>query len=308
MVKLFQNSQTDVPLEDPSALAKFGKLEVVARLVVEGFIMGQHKSPYKGASIEFIEHRQYYPGDEIRHIDWRAFGKTGKYYVKEFEDETNLRCYLVVDASGSMGYGASTLTKFEYARQLAASMGHLLLKQRDATGLITFDTRIRDRIDPSTNPKTFRRMVHALMELEVGEETSMTKVLTELLPTVKRRSLIVIISDCFDQIDPLMEVLKRYRHSRHEVVLFQIVTPEEEDFPFTRPTRFHNLERADHHVLVDPHRLRQHYLEQYNEFCNGLARFCASSGIDHEKMLTTEPYHKALGAYLNVRTRKKKKK
>lgn len=307
MAKLTRKSPADIPLDDPSALKNFGKLEVVARLVVEGFIMGQHKSPFKGASIEFVEHRQYYPGDEIRHIDWRAFGKTGKYYVKEYEDETNLRCYLVVDASGSMGYGQSTLTKFDYAKQLAASLGHLLLKQRDATGLVTFDTDIRDRIDPATSPKTFRQLAHKLSARTVGLETSMSKVLLEMLPTIKRRSLVVIMSDCFDDIDSLMPVLKRFRHSRNEVVLFHIVAPEEENFPFTRPTRFHNLEREAHHLLVDPHRLRQHYMEQYTTFCENLSQFCASTGIDYEKMVTTDPYHKALGAYLDARARKKRK-
>src|SRR5262245_30964252 len=133
-------TQNEASLSDPTALAKFGKLEVVARLVVEGMMIGQHKSPFKGSSVEFVEHRQYYPGDEIRHIDWRAYGKTGKYYIKEFEDETNLRCYLLVDASASMGYAASTLSKFDYARCLAASLAWLLHTQRDASGLVTFDT------------------------------------------------------------------------------------------------------------------------------------------------------------------------
>ena len=145
----------EAPLDDPTALAQFGRLEVVARLVVDGYIMGLHKSPFKGASVEFVEHRQYYPGDEIRHIDWRAFGKTGKYYIKEFEDETNLRCYLVVDASGSMAYGSSTISKFDYARQLASALGYLLLRQRDAVGLLTFDDNIRDRVEPRPILKTF---------------------------------------------------------------------------------------------------------------------------------------------------------
>ena len=147
------------PLQDPSALVAFGRLEIVARHVVEGYMMGQHESPFKGSSIEFVEHRQYYPGDEIRHIDWRAYGKTGKYYIKEFEDETNLRCHLVLDASGSMKYGDSTISKFEYARLLTASLGYLLLNQRDAAGLVTFDTKIRERIQPSASRKVFRHVI-----------------------------------------------------------------------------------------------------------------------------------------------------
>ena len=168
MAKLFSRGTAEIPLNDPTALAKFGKLEVVARLVVEGYMVGQHKSPFKGTSVEFTEHRQYCPGDEIRHIDWRAFGKTGKYYIKEFEDETNLRCYLLVDGSGSMSYGDSTISKFEYGRHLAAALGYLLLSQRDAVGVITFDTQPRNHIEPSANAQTFQRVTSALKDYEPG--------------------------------------------------------------------------------------------------------------------------------------------
>lgn len=310
MAKLFtkSSSKRDAPLADPTALSKFGNLEVVARLVVEGYMLGQHKSPFKGASIEFVEHRQYYPGDEIRHIDWRAYGKTGKYYIKEYEDETNLRCYMLVDGSGSMGYGDSTISKFDYARYLASSLGYLLLQQRDANGLVTFDTEVRDRFDPSTNPKNFQRIVKTLENFKTGQETSLAGVFENLLPTIKRRSLIVILSDCFDDIDRLATVLKAFRHSRHEVILFQIVAPEEEDFPFGRPTQFRSLERSGHRLLVDPHQLRKIYLEQYNEFCADLAKRCGMIGVDHQKLVTSDPYHIALGKFLDSRTRRKGKK
>ena len=310
MAKLFtkSSSKRDAPLADPTALSKFGNLEVVARLVVEGYMLGQHKSPFKGASIEFVEHRQYYPGDEIRHIDWRAYGKTGKYYIKEYEDETNLRCYLLVDASGSMGFGESTLSKFEYARQLATSLGYLLLTQRDACGLITFDTKVRDRCEPSNTPQSFQQITHTLQKLVPGDETSIAGVFEQLLPTIKRRSLIVVFSDCFDRIEPLSKALELFRHSRHEVVLFHVVAPEEEEFPFSRPTQFRNLERINHRLLVDPHKLRNLYLEQYGEFCAELQRRCGAVGVDYQKLVTTVPYHKALGAYLDMRSRRKGKK
>src|SRR5262245_12244995 len=192
---------TNAPLHDPTALARFGNREVVVRLVVEGYMMGQHKSPFKGSSIEFVEHRQYYPGDEIRHIDWRAYGKTGRYYIKEYEDETNLRCYLLVDASGSMAYAGETLSKYDYARHVAASLGYLLLAQRDAAGLVTFDTKVRDRFDPSTNPKNFQLLVQMLENRQPGRETSLASVIEQVAPTLKRRSLIVLLSDCFDSLD-----------------------------------------------------------------------------------------------------------
>jgi len=235
-----------VPLDDPTALARFGRLEVIARLVVEGYIMGLHKSPFKGTSVEFTEHRRYYPGDEIRHIDWRVYGKTGKYFIKEFEDETNLRCCLLVDGSGSMGYGQSTLSKFDYARQLAASLGHLLLSQRDAVGLTLFDTTIRERFDPSTHPRTFQRLTGALEASRPGEESGLAAAFEEILTTLKRRCLVVILSDFLDNVDDLIDSLKAFRHARHELLLFHVVAPEEAEFPFGRPTQFRNLERAGH--------------------------------------------------------------
>lgn len=298
-----KNARDDVPLSDPTALAKFGKLEVVAKLVVEGYLIGQHKSPFKGASIEFVEHRQYYPGDEIRHIDWRAFGKTGKFYIKEYEDETNLRAYLLVDASGSMNYAGKTLSKWHYARQVAAAMGYLLLSQRDAVGMMTFDTAVRDIAEPSTAAHSFERIAALLGEREPGGETSLGDVLAGIVPTLKRRSLVFVISDLFDEVEKVLAAMKELRHSRHEVVLLHIVAPEEEEFPFARPTQFRNLERLANRVLVDPHRLRKHYLENYRRFCKELAAGCGALGCDYFKLQTTDPYDRALGEYLDTRSR-----
>ncbi len=294
-------------LEDPTALARFGNLEMVARLVVEGYLMGQHKSPFKGSSIEFVEHRQYYPGDEIRHIDWRAYGKTGKYYIKEYEDETNLRCHLILDASGSMAYGKSTISKFEYARYLVASLGFLLLSQRDATGLMTFDTKLRDIVAPTTNAQNFQRLTDVLERTKPGDETSLADVFEQMQSQIKRRSLVIIISDCFDNAEKLATVLKRIRHSGSEVILFQIVAPEEEDFPFQRPTMFRSLEKSSHRELVDPNRLRAHYLESYRAFCEDLQKRCGNLGADYEKIVTNEPLYRALGTFLSARTHRKSK-
>lgn len=288
--------------QDPAELAGFGRLEVVARLVVEGFMIGQHKSPFKGSSIEFVEHRQYYPGDEIRHIDWRAYGKTGRYYIKEYEDETNLRCWLLLDSSGSMAWAGSTVSKFEYARYLVASLGYLLLSQRDATGLVTWDARVRDRIEPAASAGNLRRIMQTLDVTQPGGETSLAEVLASLLPTLKRRGLVVIVSDCFDDLDRLIAALKQYRHARHEVVLLRIVTPEEEEFPFSTPTQFRSLEQPRHRILVDPHRLRAHYLEKYGEFASGLAKRAAAAGIDLQTFRTDSPVQKSLGEFLVSRT------
>ncbi|MCA9089366.1 MAG: DUF58 domain-containing protein [Planctomycetaceae bacterium] len=296
----------NAPLHDPTALAKFGRLDVVARLIVEGYMIGQHKSPFKGSSVEFVEHRQYYPGDEIRHIDWRAYGKTGRYFVKEFEEETNLRAYLVMDASGSMAYQGKTLSKFHYGRLLAAALGYLLISQRDAVGLTIFDTKVRERQEPATSPRRFQQIASALENTQPGQETSLSKVFQSIVPTFKRRSLVIVISDCFDNIDDLGIVLQQLRHARHEVLLFQVIAPEEEEFPFTKPTQFRSLELDSHRILTDPHRLRQAYLDQFRKFQGQLQQLVGNLGIDYCKLSTTDPYDLALGAFLDRRSRRKK--
>ncbi|MCA9053959.1 MAG: DUF58 domain-containing protein [Planctomycetaceae bacterium] len=292
---------------DPKVLDSIKKLELRARLVVEGFVSGMHESPYRGFSVEFAQHREYVPGDDIRFVDWKVYAKSDRIYIKEFEEETNLRSYLLVDGSGSMGYGQSTLSKFDYARYLASALGYLLVGQRDAVGLMTFDTQVRERIEPSTNPLNYRRIVDALQRWKPGSETSLARVFSQLIPTLKRRSLVILVSDFFDEIAPLREALKQFRHDRHEVILFQVVAPEEEEFPFSRPTQFRSLEKSGHRILVDPHRLRSIYLEQYAKFTRDLEQTCGNLGIDLIRLVTSQPYHQALGAYLNARARRKGK-
>lgn len=301
-------ARTPAVLDDPTALAKFGSLEVVAKMIVEGYMIGQHKSPFKGSSVEFVEHRQYYPGDEIRHIDWRAYGKTGHYYVKEYEEETNLRAYLMVDCSGSMAYRGKTISKFDYARQLAAAIAYLLLGQRDGCGLITFDSKVEDRWEPSTNRETFSQIVKLLQARRPGLENKIGEVLTQILPTLKRRCLIFLFTDGFDDLEPLATALKLMRTARHEVVLIQITAPEEEEFPFKQPTQFRSLEQADHEILTDPHRLRKLYLTRFKAFREDLIKHCGSAGIDFLSLTTDKPYQKALGEFLNLRVQRKRQR
>ncbi len=295
-------------LDDPTALARFGGLEVVARMVVEGYMIGQHKSPFKGSSVEFVEHRQYYPGDEIRHIDWRAYGKTGHYYVKEYEEETNLRAYLIVDCSGSMAFRGKTISKYDYARQLAASLAYLLLGQRDGCGLITFDTNVADRCEPSSNREAFGQIVKLLEARRPGRDGRISDVVSQILPTLKRRCLVFLFTDAFDELEPLAAALKLLRMARHEVVLFQITAPEEEEFPYKQPTQFRNLERHEQEILADPFRLRQLYLKRFTSFREGLVKHCGSAGIDFLSLTTERPYHKVLGEFLAMRVRRKKQR
>lgn len=294
------SSEQSIPNEGGQAVPT-GKLDLIARQLVEGLMMGRHRSPFKGSSVEFVEHREYYPGDEIRHIDWRAFGKTGRYYIKEFEDETSLRSQILVDASGSMKYAGKSSSKFRYASALAASLAWLLLSQRDSVGLMTFDSKIREQLRQSSNRDVFRQMSQMLEDTTPGDDTSLGKVIESALPSIKRRSLLILISDCFDSLEAIESALQRCRHAKHEVVLFQIAAPEEMEFPFERPTQFRNFEDTDNRLLVDPARLRKEYLRQYTEFSNGLVRLCGRLAIDHCVVKTSDPLQEVLGNWLAER-------
>jgi len=296
-------AQSPLP-SDPTALLSFGRLELVARQLVDGLMMGRHRSPFKGSSVEFVEHREYYPGDDMRHIDWRAYGKTGHYYIKEFEDETNLRAYLLLDASGSMAYAGRSAGKYDYARLLTGALTWLLLSQRDAVGLFMFDNTVRDQIKPSSSRDTYRRIIQVLEETSPGEDTGLAAVAEEILPTLRRRSMVILISDCFDSVERLESVLQRLRHASHEVVVFRIAAPEEVEFPFDRPTQFRNLEVADHRLLVDPARLRQEYLRQYREFSEGLQKVCGDLAVDYRVVMTSDPMQDVLGQWLAERMAK----
>jgi uncharacterized protein (DUF58 family) len=287
---------------DPSCLDRFGRLELLARLVVEGVMSGLHKSPFKGFSVEFAEHRHYGPGDEIRHIDWRAFGKTDRYYVKEYEEETNLKAYLVVDTSGSMGYAGRTVSKFEYARQLAAGLAYLMISQRDAVGLITFDDAIRSMIPALSAPSHFSVLCKSLSDARIGGETPLAGVLHSLAERIRRRGLVIILSDGFDKLDDLTNALQHLRHRRHEVLFFQVLAPEEEDFPFRRPARFRNLENLDQRLLVDPAAMRKAYLEKFHAFRESLVERIRAMGADYYKASTAVPLDQTIIDYLATRT------
>src|SRR3954465_12699495 len=282
------DSTPDLSL-DPSALPRFGRLELLARLVVEGVMAGLHKSPFKGFSVEFAEHRQYGPGDEIKHIDWRTYGKTDRYYVKEFEEETNLKAYLVVDTSSSMGYAGKTASKFEYARQLAASLAYLMISQRDAVGLVTFDTEFRAMIPPRSAPGHFSVLCRALEQATTGGEVPLSGLLDTRAGRTKRRGLVILLSDGFDNLVALTSALRHLRHRRHEVLFLHVLAPAEEEFPFRPPARFRSLERAGWSLRVDPAALRAAYLERFRAFCDGLKERARGMDVDYHRASTAEP-------------------
>ncbi len=286
---------------DPTSLSRYGRLALVARGLVEGFLTGAHKSPYKGYSVEFAEHRQYYPGDEIRHIDWRAYGKTDRYYIKEYEEETNLRAHLLVDASGSMAYTGKHQSKFVYAQYVAASLAYMMLHQRDAVGLATHDTRIRQIIPPKATSKHLLQVLRTLEETAPGGETDLAPLWHQLAGQFTRRGLVVVLSDCFDKVPALLKALQHFRHQRHEVLLFHILAPEEIEFPFTKWTQFRNLELSSQRLLVDPTWLRKEYRKNFEAFCTELRESAGKAQVDYHLMRTDQPIDRALGIYLSRR-------
>ncbi len=296
-------------LLDPEALARLGRLELIARQVVEGFVSGRHKSPYKGFSVEFAEHREYCPGDDIRDIDWRVYGKSDRYYIKQYEEETNLRATILLDASGSMkyaGHASRGVSKFRYAQMLAGSLAHLMLHQSDAVGLATFDTLVRRFIPPRSRASHLRVLLEEMGATEPGGETALSDIFHDIAERVARRGLIVIISDLFDDVDRLMGGLHHFRYKRHEVLLMHVMAPEELSFPFASWSQFRDLENDGHRVQLDPRSVRDQYLRAVAAFIEQLRREAGRMRIDYVQIDTATPFDKALSAYLARRMAKKK--
>ena len=288
----------------PSDLQRISNLQVFARQVVEGFTTGMHRSPHKGFSVEFKQHRQYVPGDEIRHIDWRVYARSDRYYIREYEEETNLRATIIVDRSGPMEYGGGKpgqVSKFEYATKLAACLSYLMLQQSDGVGLVTFDTEIRRYIPPRSRVSHLRMILNELANGKPGGETELGKVFHDLVPKLHRRGLLIIISDCFGEVSNFLKALAHFRHARHEIVIFQIWHPDELNFQFKGWTQFECMERDGVKHLIDPAVLRQAYLATLEKFRTELTRGCRRHKVDLVPFTTDEPYAKALAAYLSRR-------
>ncbi|MEM7293012.1 MAG: DUF58 domain-containing protein [Pseudomonadota bacterium] len=290
----------------PHDLSKLSNLQVLARRVVEGFCSGLHRSPHKGFSVEFKQHRQYVRGDETRHIDWNVFGKTDRIYVREYEEETNLRCTILLDESGSMAYRgnrASAVSKHHYATRLAACLSYSLLQQQDSVGLVPFSDKVGRYIPPRSKPTHLRVLLDQLEASQTGGETELGGVFHELVPKIHRRGLLCIISDCFGDVDELLRALAHFRHAKHEIIVFQIWDPDELEFPFRQWARFRSLENQEHQRLVDPSHLRASYLENLRVFRERLTRGCHRHHIDLVPLTTDIPYAEALASYFALRRR-----
>ncbi|RCS41558.1 DUF58 domain-containing protein [Bremerella cremea] len=289
-------------LLDPQTLANVQGLRLRAKHIVEGLIAGSHRSPHRGFSIEFAEHRDYAPGDDLRYLDWKVLGRTDKYYIKQFEDETNLICNLVVDVSESMRYRGPTaaISKLEYAQCLAATIGWLILQQQDAVGLVTFDDQIRNLVPASGSPVQLQQVIDVLQTAESKEKTQMGPLLHELSGRLNRRGLVIVMSDFFDEVDSIMAGLKHLRYRKHDIVLLQILDPAELDFPFDRPTMFHGLE-AFPELLADPISVRKAYRQEIEAFVNDLRSQALANQMDYAQIRTDQPFDAVLRNFLNHR-------
>lgn len=290
---------------DPKTLAKVKDLEVRARRIVEGFVSGSHKSPFQGVSVEFAEHRQYTPGDDTRHIDWKLYGKTDKYYLKRYEQETNLVCNLVVDTSESMKYGSGSFTKLDYTRQLAAVLAYLVLHQQDSVGAAFIEHKLRYLVPPSGQANHLNQILHLLAVCQPANVPGrMGPVLDELASRWSKRSLVFVMSDCFDDVESLLTGLKHLRHRRHEVALLHVLDPAELDFPFNDVTLFRGLESLPE-SLVEPRSIRRAYRQEFEQFRRAVEVGCRTADVDYLLVRTDEPIDRLLTRYLSTRASKR---
>jgi uncharacterized protein (DUF58 family) len=283
-------------------LASLEGLDLQARLVVEGYVAGLHKSPYHGFSVEFAEHREYAQGDDIRHVDWKVWSKTDKYYVKQYEEETNLLAYLLLDVSESMGYASEgQVTKLQYAQWVAASLAFMVIQQQDSVGLSTFNDKVQRHLRPSGQPSHLKELLHVMDTQPALEKSDLGAIFHDLAERFKRRGIVVVISDFFDDPARILAGLRHFRHRRHEVVVFHVLDPAELDFPFRQTTLFKGLEGMGE-VLTDPYALRKAYQDELVGFLDELRKGCQMADIDYVPLRTDAPLDTALSSYLATRS------
>lgn len=291
-----------VELLDTATLARISSMQLLARTVVEGFILGLHRSPFRGFSVEFAEYRAYAPGDDIRHIDWKAYAKTDRYFVKQFEEETNLACHVLLDASASMSYGSQALTKSGYAARLAACLSYFMMRQRDAAGLLIFDTAIRELLPPAMRPTHLHRLLGALESCRPGGETDLAGPLHQAAGAIRSRGLIVLISDLLSDVRPLLGALQHLKFCGHDVIVFQVLDRDELEFPFGDLAEFTDLETGQR-VKTSSRSARQQYLRELEAHQSAIRDGCAELRIDLAVLDTRMPLDIALAEYLYRRGR-----
>ena len=284
----------------PEAIQRIARLDLRARHIVEGFLSGLHRSPYFGQSVEFLQHREYTFGDDLRYVDWKVWAKQDRFYVKQFEEDTNLRCGLLCDVSGSMRYGRGALNKYEYGCTVAACLAYLLLRQQDAVGCVAFDQQPRTVVPLRTKRTHLDAVIQAMDVSEPRDKTGMFPVLRQVAETYPRRGMIVLVSDLLVERAGLFRGLKLLRSRGHDVLVFHIMDDDELDFPFTGPTRFEGLE-SDASLRCNPRALREGYLEALNEYLEEVRRGCVANKVDYKLLRTSQPLDAALAAYFSSR-------
>lgn len=294
---------TQVPrFIDPNTLSRLSNMELRARAVVEGFVAGLHKSPYRGFSVEFAEYREYTPGDDIRHIDWKVVARTDRYYVKEFEEETNLQCYILLDRSASMGYTSHGVSKLEYGSYLAASLSYFISQQHDGVGFISFDQDVVDYLPARSKPAHVHAILTQLEQLTPGKETDMGKPLHEMADMISRRGMVIVISDLIDEPERTMDALQHFRFKGHDLIVFQIIDPDELDFPFTDTVKLKDSE-TDEEITVVPTLFKDQYQETIQAFLEENRQGCLKLQADYALLNTADPLDMGLFTYLAKRSR-----
>ncbi len=290
----------------PEVLAQINDLEFRARSVVTGFVSGIHRSPYHGYSVEFAQHREYVPGDDIRHLDWRVYGKTNRFYIKQFEEETNLRCQIVLDCSSSMRYPdhqveSGRMTKFEYAATVAASLAYLLIHQQDAVGLTMFDNDIRTSVPALSNHAHVRSLIEHVDRARLEMPTQSSAMFERIEAELPSKGVVVVVSDLLADVEDVLRGLRRFRHGDRDVIVMHVLDRDEREFPFQDNTMFEGLEAPELTLLADPQSLRTSYLEAVNGFIARIRNVCTNQRIDYVGLSTTDPLDVALRSYLSSR-------
>lgn len=289
---------------DPKKLSSISRMELVARQVVEGFVSGRHPSPYFGSSVEYADHRPYTIGDEIRSIDWKLLAKTDKYYIKLYEEQTNARCTILLDTSKSMAFQTGDISKIDYGSFLASSLAYLMLKQNDAVGLVLFDSIVRAFLPPRTTASHFKRMVEMMEATAPRSDTSIGPVLHEMAGRIKRRGMVILISDLVDGVDTIADGLAHFRHDRHEVIVFHVMDRAELTFPFEKLTRFRDAEGTGS-IIANPRQIREKYLQRLERHLREVKKACLERGVSYVFTPTDTPYDRMLLSYLDQRNRMK---
>lgn len=284
----------------PEIVARINNISLRARLVVEGYLTGLHKSPYHGFSVEFAEHRAYGPGDELRHLDWKLYGKTDRYYIKQYEEETNLRSYILLDVSKSMTYASHKISKLDYGSYLASALTYLMLNQRDAVSLTLFDEKTRGYVPPHSTQSHLNLILDKLDNLQSGNDTKIAPTLHELAEKIKKRGLVILISDLLDEPDEVLAGLKHFRHKKHEVIVFHLIDPKEKDLDFSVRTRFYDIETGED-ITTEPWQIRKAYKRVLENFQSNYTREMRKRNIDYISIETNKPLDIVLTHYLEKR-------